>query len=250
MFRRILVRIFFGLLVAGTIALILFFGIVNFGLVDGEEFAADTFQRRTYSYYELPLVRLKVSPITRSVSQYQLEQTLVNGNYIAAQAPPRRWDLVITRRAGRSWRQGDALILCRYLDAWDANDDMTSYWETWTKNHPALAKVLWPEVASLARQDLYFLIPPLFDRALATDNPQTLQSDLNLLLARSFEELAATQGELQNLETAIQFYTEALRHEPARESSLQGRARCYEVLGGTEQAARDRQPVTHAEAPE
>ena len=250
MFRRILVRIFFGLLLAGTMALILFFGIISFGFVEGEEFAPDTFQRRTYSYYELPLVQLKITPITRRVSQYQLEQTLVNGSYIIPREPPKRWDLIIARRAGQSWRQGDALILSHYLDAWDANNNMTSYWETWTANHPALAKVLWPEVASLARQDLYFLIPPLFDQALATDNPQMLQNDLNLLLARSYEELAETQGELQDLATAIVFYTEALRHEPARASSLQGRARCYEALGRTEEAARERPIVTHAEAPE
>ncbi len=247
MLRRILVRILFGLLVAGSIGLIVFFGVASFGRVHGEEFAPDTFERRTYWYYELPLVRLKISPVYRSVTQHQLEQVLTSGQYVVSKPPPNRWDLVSVMRVGRLWRQGDALILCRYLDAWDT-DNSVSVWETWTKDHPALASILWPEVAILARQDLYFLIPRLFDRALATEDPQTLQDDLKGLLARSYEELAATEVELQHLETAVRFYTDALRYEPARTSCLQGRARCYEALGRPEDADHDRQPVIQAEA--
>jgi tetratricopeptide (TPR) repeat protein len=251
MSRRILLRIFYGLLIAGGIGLILLFGVLSFGLVAGEEFAPDTFDRRSYWYYELPLIRLKITPVTRVTSTHQLEQLLVNSNYIVSQPPPKRWDLVTVTRVGRPWQQGDASILCQYLDAYDPNTkNVVSVWETWTTDHPALAKVLWPEVAALARQDLYFLIPRLFDQALVTDNPQTLQNDLNLILARSYEELAKTEVELQNLETAVRFYSDALRREPARTSCLAGRAQCYEALGRTEEANCDRQQEVPAEAPQ
>lgn len=63
MFRRILVRFLFGLLIVGSLGLVVVIGIANFGLVNGEEFAPDTFERRSYWYFELPLVRLKVTPI-------------------------------------------------------------------------------------------------------------------------------------------------------------------------------------------
>ena len=158
-------------------------------------------------------------------------------------SPPKRWDLVAAHRGGQVWRTGDAQILCQYLDAWDHNNDLTSYWETWTTDHPALAKVLWPEIATLARRELYFLIPGLFEKALEHDKPQPLQNDLNQVLARHYDLLAAAESELGHLETAVQFYSDALSHQAGRTSSLQGRAACYEKLGKSKEAAQDRQAI-------
>ena len=89
-----------------------------YGHVSGEEFAPDTFERRVYSYFELPVLRIQVTPVRRTVSRPQLEQTLVDSKYITINSPPRRWDFVISHRLGEKWREGDAQILSQYLDAW------------------------------------------------------------------------------------------------------------------------------------
>ena len=250
MFRRILVRFLFGLLIVGSLGLVVVIGIANFGLVNGEEFAPDTFERRSYWYFELPLVRLKVTPIKRSAHQNSLEQTLVDNNYLTAIIPPKRWDLVTTQRYGQLWREGDALILCHYLDAVDHDDGSASdcYWEQWTNDHSQLAQILWPEVARLARRDLYFLIPPLFEAAVASGSPQQLQNDLDEILARSYEWLAEAEVELKNLDTAVRFYSDALRRDPNRIRCLTGRANCYEALGKPVEALSDRRRVAPAEA--
>ncbi len=243
------VRIGYALLAIAAAGLVALFTILTFGSVSGVEFAPDTFQRRTYRYYEIPLIHLKVSPLKRYVNQTQFEQFLVNGNYITTKSTPQRWDLVSASRTGGTWRVGDAKILCQYLDAWDLEANTVSYWESWTKDHSSLGKVLWPEVAQLARQELYFLIPPLFDMALAADKPPVLHNDLNAWLARSYERLAEVEVELHNLDAAVRFYDDALSREPGRTSSLEGRARCRRALGRGEAASGDQAPATQAEAP-
>ena len=219
-----------GVACAGCFVLL---GTLSFGLVSGEEFGPDTFERRSYWYYELPLVRVKITPVVRDVQRHQLETLLVTKKYVIPQSPPKRWDLVASQRGGQDWRRGDAQILCSYLDAWDPDNNMTSYWETWTTDHPALAKILWPEIATLARRELYFLIPPLLEKSLEHEKPQPLQDDLNRLLANSYDMLAGAELELGHVETAVQFYSDALQRQPGRTSSLQGRAACYDELGKT-----------------
>lgn len=243
MFRRLLPRLIIGLICAAAIGAIVLFGVARFGVVSGEEFSPDTFQRRTYLYYELPLVRWKITPVFRSVQPTQLEKLLVKRKYVGPKTPAKRWDLVFARRSEEPWLQGDALILCDYLDAYDAENNMVSFWETWTSDHPQLAKILWPEVVSLARENRYYLIPPLFELTHEYDQPQRLQEGINQALADQYDLLGATELESGDLEAAIDCYSKALQHQPGRRSSLEGRADCYEQLGDADKARQDRAAI-------
>jgi tetratricopeptide (TPR) repeat protein len=217
--------------IGSGITLFFILSVAHYGLVSGEEFSPHTFERRTYHYYELPLVRLKITPLVRQVQRHQLETLLINKKYLTTQSPPQRWDLIAATRGGEPWRTGNAQILAHYLDAWDNANNMTSYWETWTVDHPGLAKVVWPEIARLARRELYVLMPPLFDLALAHERPAELQSDLNRTLARNYERLAEAKVELGDYRSAARFYEQALEHDPGRQSSIRGRRACKERLG-------------------
>lgn len=229
----------------GALAII-FFGTAFFGHVEGDEFAPDTFARRQYSYFELPILHIQVTPV-RHVSGPpgftgpSLRKTLLASKMIATKSPPSRWDLAVSYRHHDVWRTGDALILCRYLDATDSEDHL--YWEKWTRDNGPLAKKLWPEVAKLARQELYILIPDLFELGATAKEPAALQRDLNRVLARNYERLAEIQARLENHSTAIRFFTEALGYAPGRPRSLAGRARSYEAVGKRALAARDRQQL-------
>ena len=76
--RRVLFRLFLALLVVASTLLLALIGTLMFGHVTGEEFAPDTLERRSYTYYELPLVRIQVSSVTHQTSRRQLEQALVD----------------------------------------------------------------------------------------------------------------------------------------------------------------------------
>jgi hypothetical protein len=227
--RRIIVRILVALLVLATTGVILLVGTMLYGHVSGEEFAPDTFEHRAYHYYELPVVRMQITPVRRELRRSTLAQTLVDKKFIPCTTPPRRWDLVVSRRMGEELRQGDAQILSQYLDVPDDRDE--SHWLQWTEDHPAVARILWPVIAKLAQQELYLFTPELFELAAEQSDPEAFSGDLKRILARRYEELAELEVELSNFAAAVRFFTEALSYEPQRESSVRGRAQAQERLG-------------------
>jgi hypothetical protein len=209
--RRVLFHLFLAMLVVASTFLIALIGTLIFGHITGEEFAPDTLERRSYTYYELPIFRIQVSSVTRETSRGPLEQALVDKKYISISNPPKRWDLIRSFRHGTLWRQGDARILCQYLDAQDSAQ--ANPWLGWTDSHPDLATILWPEVAKLAREDLYWVTPDLFELAASVTEPDAFRGDLNCVLARRYQELADIEMELKNVETAQRFQGESLRYE-------------------------------------
>jgi hypothetical protein len=149
--------------------------------VSGDEFAPDTFTRRDFSYDQLPLVERQVSAVRRVEKKSDLCQHLIDNGYISVMSTASRWDLVAARRGTRRLRDGDALILCRYLDARDKEGKL--YWLDWTKDHPKLAKLLWPRVADAARAECYAVIPDMFRAAWSHEDPVGLQGELDTIFS-------------------------------------------------------------------
>ncbi len=58
------------------LVLVLLLSVLVFGRIEGEEFAPAAFQRRTFHYFEVPLVHLQVWPIQRKATTNPLEQWL------------------------------------------------------------------------------------------------------------------------------------------------------------------------------
>ncbi len=206
-------KVLFGCLGLVAIIVVLTVGTLLFGLHTGEEFAPDTFSRRTFYYYEIPLLGLQVSPIVRDSRTDSFARYLCNSGFITSAEPgSQRWDLVYAARSGRVSFRGDAEILCSYLDA--VNEEDASYWKAWSEENPEAAKVLWPLVARLARRQLYILAPELIDLARSESKPKRLQRSLNDSLARQFLRLGRTEQDLGNHETAIDLLDEALVYAP------------------------------------
>ena len=175
--RRIFTRIGVAILSIIGSAVIVYFITLVFGSVSGNEFAPDTFSRREFSYYQLPLVGRQVSAVRRVEKKSDLCQHLIDNGYITALSTASRWDLVAARCGTRQLRDGDALILCHYLDARDTDGEL--YWLDWTKDHPKLAKLLWPKVAEAARAECYTVIPEMFRAAWSHEDVVTLQRELD-----------------------------------------------------------------------
>jgi hypothetical protein len=195
-----------GLAVAVLIATLLF------GQQGGEEFSPDTFSRRSFFYFQIPLVGIQVTPIFRDDTTNSLENYLVAGKFVKRTPTDNpRWDLVTALSAGSKVVRGDAEILCSYLGMADENSRLV--WQHWSDTNPEAAKVLWPPVAQLARQQLYLLVPELFELASAESDPKTLAGKLDQSLARQYRRLAEIQEKLGNRERALELQNYARQHD-------------------------------------
>ncbi len=219
----------FSIWVIGGVFLLLL-SIVVFGNVHGLEFAPDTFARRYYSYFELPIAHVQVWPVSHTPQTSPLQRLLQNKKYMTYSSPPKRWDLVASYRGSSLFTLGPAEVLRRYVDAVDADDK--PYWLTWTKDHPKLARIFWPEIADLAQQQHYSLMPDLFDAASCAKDPVLLRSELNRILSEKYESLANLQIKLERYDVAEGLYNKVLEYEPTRAASLTGRAACRKRLEG------------------
>jgi hypothetical protein len=219
-----------------------------FGFIRGQEFAADSFTRREFSFYRIPLLGLQITPIHRQDVTNDLESYLVANKLIAPRATPeakKRWDLVVAQRgfvddSHRLLSQGEARILCEYLDAGDEKGKRI--WLDWTKTHESIAKVVWPYVAEVARQELYLFVPDLLIMARNAKDESQLRDDLEQLLADKYLAFGRIQQQLNNHEAAVELFTSAIGHagdSPLRVDMLIARAKSFTSLGKTKNAADD-----------
>jgi hypothetical protein len=229
-----------GLFISAIVVAYLTF---NFGYVAGEEFSPENFTRRTFTYYQLPLVQIQISPIHRTDQTNQLEKHLTNEKLVTeipTTDDKRRWDLVAAMTGVPPGQtvvaQGEARILCSYLDA---EREGKNVWLEWSKGHAELAKILWPMVAKLARQELYVFIPELLVVARGASEAAALQQQVDDLLARKYLEFAKTQQQLGQHAGAVELFTEAIAHSPELAEAFSGRAASLSSLGQKDRASSD-----------
>jgi len=155
---------------------------VTFGAVHGTEFCPQTFQRRSYSLYELPLIGIQVTGIRREDLSQATELFITSHKYITLPAAGAKedWHIIAGSRGVRQ-SKGDAGILMKYLDATDSAD--YHRWVKWSEEHPKLAPVLWPAVQRLAQHELYVFVPDLFDLAKSIEDPVKLRQELDRIVA-------------------------------------------------------------------
>lgn len=185
---RLWVVLISSLVIVGGLA-----GIVRlFGKVTGREFAPSHFETRTFSFIEIPLVQLQITPIKRSSQYSRLAAYLsTSGTIPRPQGPPAVWHLVELSRPATSAEPADAKLLVDLMEHHHKNAAATSalYWHQWSIDHPELATILWPEVQKLASRELYVLIPDLFQIADAASSPESLSADMHAYLKSSYARL-------------------------------------------------------------
>ncbi|HEU0069641.1 MAG TPA: hypothetical protein VFQ26_10365 [Nitrospiraceae bacterium] len=185
----------------------------------GEEFSPDDFTRRTFTYYELPILGLQVTPIWHADSTNDLEKYLLNDKLIiAAKSQPQRWDLVTGHKGPRRETRGDALILCQYLDAVDK--DGKNVWQTWSEQHTESAKILWPTIGKIARQQLYSFTPDLFRLAQSETATAEFKTVLNQTVADKYVLTAKALQAVEQDAAAQELFAEALKHVPDHAEAL------------------------------
>lgn len=213
---------------------------VTFGRVEGEEFSPQTFQRRRFRYVEIPLLGIQVSPIDRQDTTNGLEQHLRQLPGVAQIPVTKRWDLVRIRRAGQDWEEGDGLILCMYLDAVDAKDQL--HWYTWSQQHPELAAELWPVVGQLAQNQMYALVPVAFRLATTIPDATHLRNLLKTSLAREYLALAVASRNTKQHQQALRWIKDGLAIDPENQSLLQEQKRNLRNPAGARTSLLDARP--------
>jgi len=156
-----------GLLIVLGLALIVLF----FGHVRGREFAPSHFETRSFSFYEIPLLKLQITPIRRTSEQSKLQAYLTTTALLTRPTGQATiWHLIEVERGPGGIQPADAKLLTDFLHVshrqnWTQNE---SHWHQWSIKHPQHAKALWPRVQRLADRELYVLIPELFRIAAQT----------------------------------------------------------------------------------
>jgi hypothetical protein len=243
----LLQRLIFVVACAIGLAAILIYMIIGFGNIRGEEFSPESFRRRSFEYYEIPLLGWQVWPIRHRDSTNALESYLSGGQLIGAGSTPTdatRWDLVVATRGitgSRVVAHGDARILCYYLDIEGAEGEPV--WLEWTKKNMPLAKVLWPAVADVSRQQLYLFAPDLLRLAEQATTAKKLQQDIASTLSERYFHLAESHRRMGRHETAVELYSRALDQLPDHAGALRGRDESLTALGEQDRTSTVREPA-------
>jgi hypothetical protein len=170
---------FLGIL--GT-TLAVFIATITFGAVHGIEFCPQTFERRSYSYFELPIVGWQVTGERHEDLTGDTEKTVTSKSYVTPPSGGKQdWHVLVGSKGTRLRQPGDAGILVKYLDATDVGSNLR--WDHWTLEHDEQAKVLWPAVQQLALAQRYVFVPDLFDLAKTISDPADLKAAIDRLLA-------------------------------------------------------------------
>ncbi len=215
-----------------SVTLLVFVATLMFGAVHGTEFCPQTFERRSYSYYELPIVRVQITgekheDLTGATELHVTSQKLVT----PLTTTKKDWHVLVGSRGTRVRRPGDAGILVQYLDAMEAGN--YHRWVRWTEEHDKLAKEFWPGVQQFALRELYVFMPDLFDLTKSIADPATLKQAIDHLLAQKLLLLARRHSEQNDTPAAIKVLDEALALDPENAQIKDARAKITPESGNS-----------------
>ncbi|MEQ8786452.1 MAG: tetratricopeptide repeat protein [Pirellulaceae bacterium] len=232
---RVLIFVVGGL----GLMVIIWLWIITFGSVGGEEFSPERFQRRSFTFYQIPGLGVQISPVVRETSRNGFEKFLISNKYVSVTASEgkARWDLVRDSQHHPEAADCDAAILCEYLDT--TTDKGGWKWQKWSEDNAKKAKLLWPIVAEFARAEMYIYIPDLLSAVERSEQQGGFTALLNQTAADSYCRLAQVEQGFDRHQKAVELFGVALRHDPEHVASLRGRAQSRRALGENEKAAAD-----------
>ncbi len=216
--------------VATPICLLILFGM---GQHSGQEFSPDDFSRRSFRYNQVPGLGWVISKKTYNDSTKLLEQNLTADKLIKPVINQKKnWHLIRDSGDFKDLvsHECDARFLCEYLDMTD--DEGENFWIQWNEKFPETAKVFWPVVAELARDQMYLKIPDVMQLAMQNDadQPDKFQTELNQLTAEIYLELGSLDLELEKLPRARARLDKSIQFLPSKKAN-QKRQECLAKLG-------------------
>jgi hypothetical protein len=167
-----------------TLAILVLGGILGpSGRVGGVEFSPDTFEHRSFQYVQWCGIQL--TPTRHSLWQSDVDRYLHEQGFVEwpDDIEPRWYFVKGFAPHVRGW-SGEAKSMCHGLGCYSGNDQ----WVTWSQENPELARVVWPRVVTLARNEQFATVLLLFK---LTDLEQARSvADVEQKIARA-EEMAS-----------------------------------------------------------
>lgn len=171
--------------------------------------------RRSFSFYEIPLVHWQITPIRRS------DDTPPAATYVKTKILKKvpkgsatNWHLVSLSRGILGTTNADANFLLAQLEFSD-QDSSDPYWIDWSKQNPKHAAVLWPIIQRLAERELYVFIPMVFATAdSGGKSPAELQKAIDEQLAAEYVSLVSDMREAGKMTVAAALLSEAVADYP------------------------------------
>jgi hypothetical protein len=155
-----------------------------FSRVTGTEFSPQTFFKREFTYYRVPVFKFPLSATYIETGTLacptDISKYLKSG---ASSLGPVRWDLADSTFGTSPNDPGEASILLEYLELQDVQ--RASYWGDWSTKHADRAAVLWPLVQQFAIHRCYFAIPELMQAAEAADSLEAFQGEAARIVHRA-----------------------------------------------------------------
>ncbi len=208
------------------------------GWTTGEEFSPDDFSRRRFSYNIIPFTNYTRRGIEYTDTTSVLAKTLVADQLISGPAQgagQKTWHLIFDSKSNAELSNDfDAEILCQYLDL--ANREGENVWVVWNSKHDALAKTFWPIIQSLARNKIYWAMPPIMRRALSleTANDVTFPLYLTTAASRAYFQAGQEFQSEEDLNRAIEMFSLSIELRPGA-PAYRARATCYRLMGNKKQ---------------
>lgn len=211
--RNRLIRTWVSVSAAIIICVVLGLLIWTQGFVSGSEFAPTHFVKRSFSFYEIPLIQWQITPIRRT------DATPSAATYVKTKHLKRvpmgtatNWHLVSLSRGISGTTDADANLLLAQLEFQKETDP---YWVEWSKKNPKHAAILWPIIQRLAKRELYIFIPMVFATADSGGrSPAELQTLIDDKLAKEYVSLIRDMREAGNVTVAADLLSESLADYP------------------------------------
>lgn len=226
--RNILI---FGLLLIIVVVPTLAIYVLIKGSRGGEEFSPDNFTSRRFTYMVFPGTDWVLQGMTYDdTTSAACTQIVSDGLISTSSGPNQRWDLINDRKIGSLGSEFDARFLTMALAEEDSEHD--SVWEKWTVKFPDSAKVLWPVIADLARDNMYLAVPEILDevRDIKDDDAEAMQLQLDEYVATAYREFGEMDQQQSNHQRAVERLTRSIEVKPTRETYIL-RANSYDELG-------------------
>ena len=170
---------------------------------------------RSFNYRKLPYLNWTHRGIEYHKISNPMAETLIADDWIRATGrTQKRWHLV--SESGNSDystppAECDARFLTRYFDL--TNNEGVNHVQKWTEDNPHSAKIFWPLIAEMARDELYLPIPELMEFVLKyekADIADLFQPELEELVAEAWYQAGLTDQLNGNHERAIRRFDTAI----------------------------------------
>ena len=223
------------LLLAVIVLPISYFILAGLGEKSGVEFSPDDFSMRRFDYNRVPFFNWTKRGIDYDPYPCPTAKTLIADDWIRVTGrTPRRWHLVSESRMFSSEplpAECDARFLTDYFEMSNSEGEIIVL--KWTDSNPKSAKILWPLIAELARNQVYLPIPGILEFSLAhkkADNDSVFLKSLENRVATAWTDAARICQTNNNHVVAIKLFDKAIEIGGENEYLIAEKAKSESLL--------------------